>query len=136
MDVAREDPDFSIRDLYNSIADGNFPSWSMYIQVMSVDDAIKREENPFDVTKVWSHKEFPLIPVGQFKLNKNPVDYFAQIEQSAFSPGNFVPGIDSSPDKMLQGRLFSYPDTHRHRVGANFHMLPVNNAYRYKLNYP
>ena len=98
--------------------------------MMSVKEAEKSKMNPFDVTKVWSHKDYPLIPVGKFTLNKNPVDYFAQIEQSAFSPGNFVPGIDSSPDKMLQGRLFSYPDTHRHRVGANFHLIPVNCPYR------
>lgn len=124
--LAATDPDYSLRDLYNAIASGNNPSWSMYIQVMTFDQARKWSTNPFDLTKVWPQKEFPLIPVGRFTLNRNPENYFAQIEQLSFAPSNMVPGIEPSPDKMLQGRLFSYQDTARHRLGANFHNIPVN----------
>ncbi|KAL5291766.1 CAT family protein [Megaselia abdita] len=124
------DPDYSIRDLFNAIAKKDFPSWSMYIQVMTFDEAKKYRYNPFDVTKVWSQKEYPLIPVGKLVLNRNPTNYFAEVEQIAFNPAHFVPGIEASPDKMLQGRLFSYSDTHRHRLGANYLQLPVNCPYR------
>lgn len=102
------DPDYSTRDLYNAIARGDFPSWDMYIQVMSYKEAEKFKFNPFDVTKVFSQKEFPLIPVGRITLNRNPNNYFAEVEQIAFAPSNLVPGILPSPDRMLIGRLFSY----------------------------
>lgn len=97
---------------------------------MSFQEARVHRWNPFDVTKIWPHKEFPLIPVGQLVLNKNPVNYFADVEQIAFDPSNMPPGIEPSPDKMLQGRLFSYPDTHRHRLGANYLQLPVNCPFK------
>lgn len=125
-DIASSDPDYAIRDLYNAIADGNFPSWSFYIQVMTFEEAEKFRFNPFDLTKVWSQKEFPLIPVGRVVLDRNPTNYFAEVEQIAFSPAHMIPGIEASPDKMLQGRLFSYSDTHRHRLGTNYQQLPVN----------
>ncbi|XP_078076532.1 catalase [Mustelus asterias] len=128
--LASNDPDYSLRNLYNAIATGNFPSWSFYIQVMSFQEAQVHRWNPFDVTKVWPHKEFPLIPVGQMVLNKNPINYFTDVEQMAFDPSNMVPGIEPSPDKMLQGRLFAYTDTHRHRLGANYLQLPVNCPFK------
>ncbi|XP_006002068.1 catalase [Latimeria chalumnae] len=134
VDVAEKltssDPDYAIRDLFNAIANGNYPSWTLLIQVMSFEKAEKAHFNPFDVTKVWPHKDYPLIPIGKFILNRNPGNYFAEIEQIAFDPSNMPPGIEPSPDKMLQGRLFSYPDTHRHRLGANYLHLPVNCPYR------
>jgi catalase len=129
-DMTRDDPDFSIRDLYNAIADENFPSWTMHVQVMSLQEAQSCPYNPFDLTKIWPHKDFPLRQVGKLVLNRNPKNYFAEVEQSAFSPANLVPGIEASPDKMLQGRMFSYSDTHRHRLGANFNQIPVNCPYR------
>jgi catalase len=124
--LAGDNPDYAIQDLYNSIADGNFPSWSMSIQVMTFEQAETYKYNPFDLTKIWPQAEFPLMPVGKCVLNRNPVNYFAEVEQIAFTPANMVPGIEASPDKMLQGRLFSYADTHRHRLGANYAQLPVN----------
>jgi len=128
--MSRDDPDFAIRDLYNAIAEGDFPSYTMFIQVMTFQEAEQFPFNPFDLTKVWSHADFPLIPVGKLVLNKNPKNYFAEVEQLAFSPAHLVPGIEPSPDKMLQGRLFSYSDTHRHRLGANYLQIPVNCPYR------
>jgi len=125
-DLASSDPDYSIRDLFNSISKGQYPTWSFYIQVMTFEQAEKNKSNPFDLTKIWSQKEFPLIPVGRMVLNRNPDNYFAQVEQIAFAPAHMVPGIEPSPDKMLQGRLFSYPDTHKHRLGANYQQIPVN----------
>ncbi len=125
-ELAGTDPDYATRDLHNSIEKGDFPSWTAYVQIMKPEEVESFQYDAFDITKVWPHKQFPLIPVGKFTLNRNPDDYFAQIEQAAFSPSNFVPGIASSPDKMLQVRLFSYPDTHRHRLGTNFHQIPVN----------
>ncbi|XP_053624850.1 catalase [Plodia interpunctella] len=125
-ELASSDPDYSIRDLYNAIAKGDYPSWTFYIQVMTIAQAENCKFNPFDITKVWPHKEYPLIPVGKMVLDKNPKNYFAEVEQIAFSPANLVPGIEPSPDKMLQGRLFSYSDTHRHRLGANYLQIPVN----------
>lgn len=127
-----QDPDYAIRDLYNAIADGNHPSWTMFIQVMTFEQAEKFRYNPFDLTKIWSHAEYPLIPVGKIVLNANPKNYFSEVEQIAFSPAHMVPGIEPSPDKMLQGRLFSYTDTHRHRLGANYLQIPVNCPYRTK----
>nr|SAA00029.1 Catalase [Gammarus pulex] len=128
--LASSDPDYSIRDLRNAIAAGTFPSWTMYIQVMTYEEAEKFKFNPFDLTKVWSQKEYPLKPVGRFTLNRNPSNYFIEIEQIAFAPSHMVPGIEPSPDKMLQGRLFAYADTHRHRLGPNFLQIPVNCPYR------
>jgi catalase len=131
-ELAGSDPDYAVRDLYDAIATGNFPTWTMYIQVMTFDEAEKFRWNPFDLTKVWPHSEYPLIPVGRVVLNRNPVNYFAEVEQAAFSPAHLVPGIEPSPDKMLQGRLFSYSDTHRHRLGTNYQQLPVNCPYNTK----
>lgn len=125
-ELAGSDPDYATRDLFNSIEKGEYPSWTAYVQIMKPEEADHYKFDAFDITKVWSQKDYPLIPVGKFVLNRNPQDYFAEIEQAAFSPSNFVPGIAASPDKMLQVRLFSYPDTHRHRLGANFHQIPVN----------
>ncbi len=116
------------RDLLESIDKGDFPKWDMKIQVMTDEQAKKCKFNPFDLTKVWSHKEYPLIDLGYFELNKNPENYFADVEQAAFNPANIVPGIGFSPDKMLQGRLFSYGDAQRYRLGVNHHQIPVNKS--------
>jgi catalase len=116
------------RDLFESIEKGAFPKWDMKIQVMPEADAGKCRFNPFDLTKVWPHKDYPLIDVGVLELNRNPANYFAEVEQSAFNPANVVPGIGFSPDKMLQGRLFSYGDAQRYRLGVNHHLIPVNRA--------
>ncbi len=116
------------RDLFESIEKGDFPRWDMKIQVMSEDQAEKCSFNPFDLTKVWPHSDYPLIDVGVLELNRNPENYFADVEQSAFNPANIVPGIGFSPDKMLQGRLFSYGDAQRYRLGVNHHLIPVNKA--------
>lgn len=133
--LAGTDPDYATRDLFDSIEKGEYPSWTAYVQIMKPEDADKYKFDAFDITKVWSQKDYPLIEVGKFVLNRNPQDYFAEMEQAAFSPSNFVPGIAASPDKMLQVRLFSYPDTHRHRLGANFHQIPVNAAKQDVNNY-
>lgn len=125
-DLSGKNPDYAIQDLYDNIASGNPPSWTLHLQVMTLDQAKTHKDNPFDITKVWPHSDFPLIPVGKMVLDRNPSNYFADIEQSAFSPAHMVPGVEASPDKMLQGRLFSYGDTHRHRLGANYQQLPVN----------
>lgn len=114
------------RDLYESIENGDYPKWKMYIQVMTEEEAEKMPYNPFDLTKVWYKKDFPLIEVGEFELNRNPDNYFADVEQAAFSPANIVPGIGFSPDKMLQARLFAYADAQRYRLGVNHHQIPVN----------
>lgn len=129
-ELAGSDPDYAIRDLYNAIARGDHPSWTLKVQLMSVQQAEEYKINPFDVTKVWPQSDFPLQPVGQFTLDRNPNNYFAEVEQIALSPANLVPGIEASPDKMLQGRLFSYSDTQRHRLGPNHLQLPVNCPYR------
>ena len=114
------------RDLYESIEKGDFPRWTLSIQVMPEKDASKCPFNPFDLTKVWPHGDYPLVEVGIYELNRNPENYFAEVEQSAFNPANIVPGIGFSPDKMLQGRLFSYGDAQRYRLGVNHHLIPVN----------
>jgi catalase len=114
------------RDLFESIEKGDFPKWDMKIQVVPEAEAANFPFNPFDLTKVWPHKEYPLIDVGILELNKNPENYFADVEQAAFNPANIVPGIGFSPDKMLQGRLFSYGDAQRYRLGVNHHSIPVN----------
>ncbi len=125
-DMRGIDPDFSQRDLFEAIEKGTFPKWNVQIQVMTDAQAKTFRWNPFDLTKVWPHKEFPMIDVGVAELNENPKNYFAEIEQSAFAPAHIVDGISYSPDKMLQGRLLSYPDAHRHRLGANYEQIPVN----------
>lgn len=125
-ELAGTDPDYAARDLFDAIEKGNYPSWTAYVQIMRPEDADNYKFDVFDITKVWYHADYPLIPVGRFVLNRNPQNYFNDIEQAAFSPSNFVRGIYTSPDKMLQIRLFSYPDTHRHRLGTNFDQLPVN----------
>nr|XP_050852576.1 catalase [Vespula vulgaris] len=129
-ELSSSDPDYSIRDLYNAIANGNYPSWTFCIQVMTEEEAKNFKWNPFDITKVWPHKEYPLIPVGKLVLDRNPENYFADVEQIAFDPAHLVPGIEPSPDKLLQGRLFAYGDTHRHRLGPNHLQLPVNCPYK------
>jgi catalase len=120
------DPDFAQHDLLHAIDNGDFPKWALKIQVMTEEDAKDYRWNPFDLTKVWPHGDFPLIDVGILELNENPDNYFAHVEQSAFAPAHVVDGIGYSPDKMLQGRLLSYPDAHRHRLGGNYEQIPVN----------
>jgi len=124
--MSAADRDFHLRDLHTAIETGDHPSWRLEMQVMPFADAADYRFNPFDLTKVWPHSDYPPITVGRFTLNRNPENYFAEIEQASFEPANFVPGIGPSPDKMLQGRLFSYPDTHRYRIGPNYLQLPVN----------
>lgn len=126
--IVGKDRESHQRDLYESIENGDFPKWDMKIQVMPEADAAKCPFNPFDLTKVWPHGDYPLIDVGVLELNRNPQNYFAEVEQSAFNPANVVPGIGFSPDKMLQGRLFSYGDAQRYRLGVNHHLIPVNRA--------
>lgn len=119
-------PDSAQQDLFNAIDKGNFPRWRLFMQVMSEEQANGHHENPFDVTKVWSQKTFPLIEVGIVELNRNPDNYFSEVEQVAMAPSNVVPGVGLSPDKMLQGRLFAYADAQRYRIGTNYQQLPVN----------
>ncbi|KAF9351232.1 hypothetical protein BGX34_000727 [Mortierella sp. NVP85] len=126
-------PDSSTEDLFNAIDKGDFPSWTVYLQVMKEEDAANYRWNVFDVTKVWPHSDYPLQKIGKMTLNRNPRNYFAEVEQAAFSPSHMVPGIDVTNDKMLQGRLFSYPDTHRHRLGPNYLQIPINQPYRVKV---
>ncbi|MCJ0977373.1 catalase [Rhodococcus sp. ARC_M12] len=147
-EVAGTSPDHHRQDLFGSIKNGDFPSWTLKVQLMPYDEAENYKYNPFDLTKVWSQKDYPLIEVGKMTLNRNPENFFAQIEQSSFEPSNTVPGIGFSPDKMLLGRVFSYADAHRYRIGANYAQLPVNapksevNSYskdgnmRYSFNSP
>lgn len=124
--MTAEDPDFHRRDLYEAIERRDCPAWSLEVQIMPFEDAANYRFNPFDLTKVWPHRDYPPMKIGRFVLDRNPENFFAQIEQSAFEPANMVPGIGPSPDKMLLGRLFSYPDAHRHRIGVNYLQLPVN----------
>ena len=114
------------RDLFDSIEKKDFPRWKLFVQIMPEKDAVTYHVNPFDLTKVWPHKDYPLKEVGVLELNRNPENYFAEVEQVAFNPANVVPGISFSPDKMLQGRLFSYGDAQRYRLGVNHHQIPVN----------
>jgi catalase len=125
-EVKSHDPDNATRDLFEAIKRGEFPAWRLEVQILTLEQAAAYRFDPFDVTKVWPHADAPLIPLGRMVLNRNPENYFNDVEQSAFSPANFVPGIGASPDKLLQGRLFSYNDTHRYRLGPNYAMLPVN----------
>jgi catalase len=120
------DPDVATRDLFQAIARGEHPAWRVEVQIMTPEQAKSYRFDPFDITKVWPHADFPPVVIGRMVLDRNPENYFAEVEQAAFSPMNFVPGIGPSPDKMLQGRLFSYHDTHLHRLGPNYHLLPVN----------
>lgn len=126
MRLSGDDPDHATRDLYDAIAAGGEAAWRVYVQIMPPAQAETYRFDPFDLTKVWWHADYPLIPLGRLVLNRNPENYFAEVEQAAFSPGNFVPGVGPSPDKMLQGRLFGYADAHRYRLGANYAQLPVN----------
>ena len=126
--IIAKDRESHQKDLFESIEKGDFPKWDMKIQVMTEEQANECPFNPFDLTKVWPHKDYPLMDVGTLELNKNPENYFADVEQSAFNPANVVPGIGFSPDKMLQGRLFSYGDAQRYRLGVNHHQIPVNRA--------
>jgi catalase len=120
------DPDHATRDLFEAIERGEYPSWRLEVQIMTPEEAETYRFDPFDITKVWPHADYPPVTIGRMVLDRNPQNYFNEVEQAAFSPGNFVPGIGPSPDKLLQGRLFSYHDTHRHRLGPNYHLLPVN----------
>ncbi|MEV6526798.1 catalase [Longispora sp. NPDC051575] len=124
--ISAEDPDFHRRDLITHIKRGDHPSWTLKVQIMPYADAPGYRFNPFDLTKVWPHGDYPLIEVGRLTLDRNPENFFAQIEQAAFEPSALVPGIGVSPDKMLLGRMFAYADTHRHRIGTNYTQLPVN----------
>jgi len=121
-----KDPDYAQRDLVEAISKKNFPKWTLKIQVMNDEQAKKFKWNPFDITKVWSHKDFPLIEVGVMELNEIPENYYANVEQAAFAPAHVIDGIGLSPDKLLQGRILAYPDAHRYRLGANYEQLPVN----------
>lgn len=127
--IRANDPDSSVRDLFEAIGRGDFPRWTLYFQIMTEDEARTYRDNPFDLTKVWPHGEFPLMEVGILELNRNPENYFADVEQAAFSPAHIVPGIGFSPDKMLQGRLFSYGDAQRYRLGVNHDLIPVNRPH-------
>ena len=120
------DPDYAQRDLLEAIERGDFPKWRVCIQIMPEKEADTYRINPFDLTKVWPHGDYPLVEVGEMTLNRNPQNYFAEVEQAAFEPRNIVPGMGFSPDKMLQARLISYPDAHRYRLGVNYDALPVN----------
>jgi catalase len=124
--IAGADADYYRRDLHDAIEAGNLPAWDVFVQIMPYEDAKTYRFNPFDLTKTWAHADYPLIKVGTHTLNRNPENFFAEIEQAAFSPANTVPGIDISPDKMLMARVFSYPDAQRYRVGTNYNELPVN----------
>ena len=121
-----KDPDYAQRDLFEAIANGDSPKWRVCVQIMPEKEAETYRINPFDLTKVWPHGDYPLLEVGELVLDRNPVNYFAEVEQAAFEPKNIVPGMGFSPDKMLQARLISYPDAHRYRLGANYDTLPVN----------
>ena len=124
--IASTDLDYHRRDLHESITRGGFPKWKVQVQIMPEREAEHYAINPFDLTKVWPHKDYPMIEVGVLELNRNPQNYFAEVEQAAFEPGNTPPGMGTSPDKMLQARILSYPDAHRYRIGINYAALPVN----------
>jgi catalase len=133
--IKSKDPDHATRDLFEAIERGDFPAWNVYVQIMTPEEAKNYRFNPFDITKVWPHGDYPLKPLGRMVLNQNPKNYFTDVEQAAFSPANLVPGIAPSPDKMLQGRLFSYHDAHRYRLGANYQQLPINASKAKVMNY-
>lgn len=125
-EITGRDREYHQRDLYESIERGEFPRWKLCVQIMPEAEASKLAHNPFDLTKIWSKKDYPLIEVGVLELNRNPENHFAEVEQSSFAPSTIVPGIGFSPDRMLQGRLFSYGDAARYRLGVNHHQIPVN----------
>jgi catalase len=127
--LAGSDPDYATRDLFGHIASGNTADWNLYVQIMPSAAAATYRYDITDVTKIWPHSDFPLLPVGKMVLNRNPTNYHAEVEQAAFSPAHMPPGIEASNDKMLQARLFSYNDTHRHRLGGNFDQIPINCPY-------
>jgi catalase len=124
--LAGEDPDVATRDLYDTIASGKTVEWELFVQIMDIDDELKQSFDPLDATKTWPEEKFPLIPVGKMVLNRNPDNFFAEVEQAAFCPATIVPGIELSADKLLQGRVFSYADTQRYRLGTNYLQLPIN----------
>jgi catalase len=124
--MTAQDPDFHRRDLHAAIAAGDHPEWRLEIQVMPFEEAADYRFNPFDLTKVWPHSDYEAVQVGRMVLDRNPANFFAEVEQAGFSPANLVPGTGLSPDKMLMGRIFSYHDTHLHRIGANYEQLPIN----------
>jgi catalase len=124
--MAAADPDFHRRDLWNAIEGGQAPEWRLEMQIMPFEEAAEYRFNPFDLTKVWPHADYPPITIGRMVLDRNPANHFAEVEQAGFSPANLVPGIGLSPDKMLMGRVFSYHDTHLHRIGTNYEQLPIN----------
>jgi catalase len=124
--LAGEDPDIATRDLYETIASGKTVEYELYVQIMEIADELKQDFDPLDATKTWPEDKFPLMPVGKMVLNRNPENFFAETEQAAFCPASIVPGIDFSSDKLLQGRIFAYADTQRHRLGANYLQLPIN----------
>src|SRR5689334_5712156 len=124
--IAATDPDYHRRDLWDAIASGDAPEWRLEMQIMPFDEADGYRYNPFDLTKVWPHPDYPPITIGRLVLDRNPANHFAEVEQAGFAPARLVPGIGLSPDKMLMGRVFSYHDTHLHRIGANYEQLPIN----------
>ncbi|OYP33800.1 catalase [Rhodopirellula sp. MGV] len=126
IQMAGEAPDYSTRDLFDAIQSGDYPRWKLCLQMMPEKDAETYQWHPFDLTKVWPHEDYPLMEVGVLELNRNPQNYFQDVEQAAFEPGNLVDGIGISPDRMLQNRVLSYPDAHRYRLGVNYHQVPVN----------
>lgn len=128
-----KDKDWSTNDLFNEIEKGNYPSWTWYAQVMPIADADNYRFDVYDITKIWPHSDYPLQKIGKLVLNKNPENYHAETEQAAFAPAHMVPGIEPSNDKMLQGRLVNYPDTHRHRLGPNYDQIPINCPYRARM---
>jgi catalase len=130
--IVGKDPDYHTRQLFEAIERGDYPKWKFYVQIMP--EAATYRWNPFDLTKVWPHKDYPLIEVGVMELNRNPQNYFAEVEQSAFSPANVVPGISFSPCKMLQARIFAYADAHRYRLGVNYEHLPINRPRTKEVN--
>jgi catalase len=129
IQLAGSNPDHATRDLFEAIEKGHYPKWRLSVQIMPELEAETYHFNPFDLTKVWPHTDYPLIEVGELELNRNPTNYFAEVEQATFAPANVVPGISFSPDKMLQARILSYPDAHRHRLGVNYESLPVNRPH-------
>jgi catalase len=134
VEMCGKNPDHAVQDLFEAIEKGDYPEWNVYVQIMTAEEANEYEFDPFDVTKVWYHGDYPLIPLGKMVLNRNPENFFAEVEQVAFAPSNFVPGIGPSPDRLLQGRLFSYEDTQRHRLGPNHHQIPINRAKNTEIN--
>lgn len=127
-EINSQDREYMGKDLFDAIENKEYPKWTMHVQIMTEEQAKNHHENPFDITKVWSQQEYPLIEVGELELNRNPENFFAEVEQAAFTPAHVVPGIGFSPDRFLQGRLFSYGDAQRYRLGVNHHLIPVNRA--------